>query len=128
MLVSACIILFSSCASIINTGRQPVFIHSTPPGATIVINDSVYGTTPMTLKMKRKKKYRVVQVQMEGYKTYRIQMARSVSGWFFGNIFIGGLIGMGIDALSGGMYMIEPDHIDATLQKKSPVTGSLENR
>jgi hypothetical protein len=119
VLIVTCIFL-SSCASIINTGRQSVSIHSTPPGATILINDSVYGTTPRTVDMKRKKKDRVVKIQMDGYETYQIQMARSLSGWFFGNILIGGLIGMGIDALSGGMYIVQPERIDATLQKKAP--------
>ena len=116
-LIAACIFL-TSCASIINTGRQPVSIHSNPEGATILVNDSIYGTTPRTIEMKRKKKDRLVKIQMDGYETYQIQMARSLSGWFFGNILIGGIIGMGIDALTGGMYIIQPEQIDATLTKK----------
>ena len=116
-LLAACSIYLCSCASIINTGRQSVPIRSNPAGATIVINDSTYGKTPLTLNMKRKKKDRMLVLKMEGYVDYRIQMARTLSGWFFGNLIIGGGIGMIIDAATGCMYNIKPEIIDVNLQK-----------
>lgn len=40
---------------------------------------------------------------------------RMVSGWVAGNIVFGGLIGLAIDAASGGMYKLSPEQVDARL-------------
>ena len=42
--------------------------------------------------------------------------AASVSGWYFGNLVFGGLIGMLIvDPLTGAMYNLEPKKIEQPL-------------
>lgn len=40
-----------------------------------------------------------------------------VSGWVWGNVFFGGLIGLAIDAGTGNLHNIEPEHIQANLTK-----------
>jgi hypothetical protein len=40
----------------------------------------------------------------------------TLSGWYFGNILIGGLIGLLIvDPLTGAMYDLEPENIEQSL-------------
>lgn len=123
-LLLAVTFLFSGCATIINSSRQDVVIRSVPPGASVFVNDSLYGRTPMTMHMKRKLKTRTVKLSMDGYDNYDDILLRKLDGWFFGNILIGGLIGMGIDALSGGMYRITPGTINANLTQKQLNAGS----
>jgi hypothetical protein len=107
----------SSCASIMSTSRQLVPFYSTPEGATIVINDSVYGKTPLHIDMKRKRRGRDVRLKLDGYETYYVYMHRTLNPWVLGNILIGGLIGLGIDAISGAMYEVYPDHVSVELKK-----------
>ena len=38
-----------------------------------------------------------------------------MSGWVVGNILFGGLIGLAIDAISGGMYKLSPAQVSAQL-------------
>ena len=80
------------------------------------MNDSVYGKTPMTMNMKRKTKDHHLKLKLDGYENYETDLVRTVDGWVVGNIFFGGLIGLGIDALSGGMYHIAPDNVNAQLK------------
>src|SRR6266581_2700386 len=84
----------SGCATIVNGSRQTVSIHSNPPGATVTVNDSVYGKTPLSLNMKRKKEKRIVKLSLDQYETYEITMYRNLDGWIFGNFLFGGLIGV----------------------------------
>jgi hypothetical protein len=53
----------------------------------------------------------------------RYALDSSVSGWYFGNLAFGGVIGMLIvDPLTGAMYNLTPDKID------QPLTGSQTQR
>src|SRR5258708_7402576 len=87
----------SGCATIINGDRQSISFRSKPTGATVMINDSVYGKTPLTINMRRKKKYHHVRLAMDGYQPYQTDVSRILDGWVIGNILIGGLIGLGVD-------------------------------
>ena len=48
---------------------------------------------------------------------YEATLTRGVSGWVWGNIVIGGLIGLAVDAISGGLYKLTPEQMTATLGK-----------
>src|SRR5258707_5023840 len=96
----------SGCATIMSGSKQDVPIHSTPPGATVMINDSIYGKTPMLMTMKRSKPKRHLKLVLAGYETWQGDLCRGFNGVVLCNIFIGGLIGMGIDALSGAWYKV----------------------
>jgi hypothetical protein len=44
---------------------------------------------------------------------------RKVSGWVWGNIVFGGLIGLAVDAITGGLYNVNPDQVSGTLVKRT---------
>lgn len=49
-----------------------------------------------------------------------------MNGWYFGNLLLGGVIGMLIvDPATGAMYRIETDLINETLKKKESVKDTL---
>jgi len=52
-------------------------------------------------------------------------LTRSVSGWVWGNIVIGGLIGLAVDAISGGLYTLGPEQIARVLTKE-PIGTSMK--
>ena len=58
----------------------------------------------------------MVKIELDGYQPYETNLTRSTSGWVWGNIVFGGLIGLVVDASAGGMYKLTPDQIDSELR------------
>jgi hypothetical protein len=52
---------------------------------------------------------------MAGYQPIDLTLTRSVSGWVWGNVAFGGLIGLAVDAIDGGMYKLSPEQLTASL-------------
>jgi hypothetical protein len=45
-----------------------------------------------------------------------MQLHRGTSGWVWGNIVFGGLIGLVVDASTGAMYKLTPEQVHAQFQ------------
>lgn len=108
--------IVSSCASIISTARQNVSISSSPSKAKVHINTVHVGQTPITHSLKRNQEHQV-RITLDGYKPYEIILTKKLNSWFFGNILLGGLIGIIVDASTGAMYKLTPEQISATLSQ-----------
>jgi hypothetical protein len=130
ILVAAAIIPFvSGCASIISESAYPVSVNSSPVGASFVIsnregNTVATGTTPEVVTLVagngyfKKGSYQIV-VSKDGYpdKTYAI--TASLDGWYWGNILLGGLVGLLIvDPATGAMYKL-PDRVDISMDEQA---------
>jgi hypothetical protein len=114
------------CASIISGGAKKITLNTTPPGAKVTIYDKsgkVISTnqTPAIVSLDRSQgyfrgqEYRIV-IEKPGFKPSELRVRSTINGWYFGNIFFGGLIGMIIvDPLTGAMFTLSPDHIEQTL-------------
>src|SRR5690606_24180125 len=100
--------LFTGCATIIHGSKQAVGISSNPANAVVTINGQQFGRTPVTATLSRKDHHRVT-IELDGFMPYDIQLTRKVDGWIVGNIVFGGLIGLAVDAITGGMYKLTPD-------------------
>jgi hypothetical protein len=100
----------SACATIVHGTRQEVGISSSPTGAEVWVDNVKMGETPVVAKLRRKDTH-TVKLILPGYQPYETTITRSVSGWVWGNIAIGGLIGLGVDAISGGMYKLSPEQV-----------------
>jgi PEGA domain len=113
-----CVIILTfeltACASIMHGTHQDVGITSAPTGAAVTIDSVQSGNTPVIAKLTRKANH-IVRVELAGYQPYDLTLTHSVSGWVWGNVAIGGLIGLGVDAISGGMYKLTPEQLSATL-------------
>jgi hypothetical protein len=95
--------------------QQQVGISSTPTGAAVLIDNTEQGVTPVVLKIKRKENH-TVRIQLAGYQPFEATLTHSVSGWVWGNIAFGGLIGLAVDAVSGGLYKLTPEQVSGSLQ------------
>ncbi|WP_430444860.1 MAG: hypothetical protein ACQZ2J_27630 [Pseudomonas piscis] len=115
------------CASIVGESRYPVAVSSTPPGASFEITDKNgamihSGNAPSTVTLKSGKGYFSGQTyklhfKKDGYSDKTIELNSSLSGWYWGNILLGGLIGMLIvDPLTGAMYKL-PESASADMGK-----------
>jgi hypothetical protein len=59
-----------------------------------------------------------IRIEKSGYKPQEIELKSSLNfGWYLiGNIFIGGLLGwLVVDPLTGAMWTLSPDKVDAKL-------------
>jgi PEGA domain-containing protein len=111
-----------ACATVIHGGRQDVGISSTPTGALVRVDGTEAGRTPVILPLVRGR-HHVVEVSADGYLPCSATVTRSTSGWVWGNLFIGGLIGLGMDALSGAMWQLDPESIYCDLHPQAAVSG-----
>ncbi|ABC27241.1 conserved hypothetical protein [Hahella chejuensis KCTC 2396] len=112
-------ILSTGCASIVSESSYPVAISSSPSNAQFVIedlngNEIHAGHTPATVTLSaggsyfQKAKYRVT-FHKDGYVDKTVMLESTLDGWYFGNILLGGLIGMLIvDPITGAMWKL-PD-------------------
>lgn len=132
LILGAALFLTSSCASIVSKSSWPIAINSTPSEAKISITDKkgieIYnGYTPANLKLKSgssffgKARYQVTFTK-EGFESKTVPVEFKLNGWYFGNILLGGVIGMlVVDPATGAMYKIENDALNETLLKKNTV-------
>lgn len=111
-------LLLASCATIIHGTRQDVSFSSTPSGAKVLINGMDKGSTPVIVNLERKNTY-VVKIHLDGYTPYETNIIKKVDGWIAGNIIFGGLIGLVVDAASGGMYKLSPEQIASELRNST---------
>jgi hypothetical protein len=116
----------AGCASIVHGGLRSVSVASSPSGAKVSIYDRSNAlvqtsTTPFVARLDPKagyfkgQSYRLV-FELPGHATAEAKLSPTLSGWYFGNIVFGGLIGMLIvDPLTGAMYNLTPEKIEQPL-------------
>jgi len=109
-------LLLSSCATIMSGSKQNVKFSSNPSTATIFIDEVEVGKTPFEIKLLRKSEH-TVMIKLDGYQTYETKLTKKLNGWFVGNILIGGLIGLIIDPITGAMYSLSPNQVNAQMNK-----------
>jgi len=80
----------------------------------VKIDNVSSGNTPVVAKLTRKDNH-FVRVELSGYQPFDMTLTRSVSGWVWGNIVFGGLIGLAVDAIDGAFYNLSPEQVSATL-------------
>ena len=128
----------TGCASIFSSGPAKVSVDSRPSGARVTVIDQRTGTevevatTPTVLRLKRgagyfkAAQYRL-HIEKDGFRSTDVELSSSVNGWYFGNLLIGGLLGMlVVDPLTGSMYSIEPKNIDQVLEANPATVGRSE--
>jgi hypothetical protein len=115
------LLLFSNCATVIHGSRQKMIITCEPRIADVFLDGTRVGQTPLTVKLARAHNHKI-RICLEGYAPYEVNIKRRLDGWIFGNILIGGVIGIGVDALSGSMFRLSPAEIYPEL-KVDAATG-----
>ena len=97
----ASMLMFSSCATIITGTTSKVTIDGdVNEPVTITTSFQTYEDVelPQVVKISRKAiDGQRIQIESEHYKFKDVVLRKSINGWAWGNILIGGLIGLGID-------------------------------
>ncbi len=112
------ILIFNSCATIFSPKTYPLNISTAPTSAEVRITTKkgekvVYnGASPTSVMVKPSyvpfvpAKYNV-NISKSGYEDINFDIKSNINGWYFGNLVLGGVLGMVvIDPISGAMYKI----------------------
>lgn len=100
--LAACLYL-ASCASIVTGNHDVLSVHSTPNGARFTTDTGASGVTPAQLEVVDNIDVKF-SFELEGFQPAEVLAEKHISGWIWGNILIGGIIGLIIDVASGGMH------------------------
>src|SRR5437870_2372832 len=90
----------AGCATVMNGTTQDIGMTSRPPGAAVTVDAEPKGQTPVVTSLSRRSSH-TVKVELEGYHPVEGTIMRHTNGWVWGNIAIGGLVGLSVDLLSG---------------------------
>ena len=121
------VFLLGGCASIVSKSIYSIRITSNPENAMVSIVDlngtEVYnGEVPATVKLEAgarffKKQQYSLTFSAPGFQSKTIPLLCKVDGWYWGNLLLGGALGMLIiDPATGAMYKFSQESISTTLQ------------
>src|SRR6478736_7879519 len=110
-------VLLSGCASIFDGSSNTVAISSNAPGAKFSIANRAgktvkTGTLPARVKLNGgagyfKSETYTIALKKPGYEDTTAELDTHISGWYFGNLILGGALGMLIiDPITGAMYQV----------------------
>src|SRR5689334_18759454 len=96
--------MFSSCATIFSKSSYPVTFGSDPAGTTISVTNREHveifmGKTPCAVKLKAGSKFfsreqYAIKFSRPGYDDKIVPINFKINAWYFGNLLLGGVIGM----------------------------------
>ncbi len=114
------------CASVTRGTTENISISTTPSGATADITGLDIPTaclTPCVVQAKRNADI-IVTINKEGYEPQTIPLTKDIPGTgaagFAGNLLLGGVVGMGVDAVTGAALDHKPNPVIVTLQPLAP--------
>ena len=103
-----CHLLMTSCASVMTGKTDLISVNSSPVGAAFTTNVGIKGVTPTKIEVPDNTDIEFT-FEKEGYAPATYTAPRKMSGWVWGNIVLGGVIGLVVDFASGGVYTHEKE-------------------
>jgi hypothetical protein len=130
--------LFVSCATMFSRTSYNVRVQSVPVQAEVSIfdrkgNEMYSGKTPFQVNLKSSGGYfrraiYTIEFNKPGFSRKTIVLRSEVNGWYYGNFFIGGLIGfLVVDPATGAMYTLKEKDIQAELKPRSTAGNDQGN-
>jgi hypothetical protein len=104
--VLACVSTLGACATVISGTSQNVSVQTDPQGANCRLEREgavigIVNPTPGTVHIDKSKNDITVICKKDGYEDGLTPLPSSFTGTTFGNIILGGLVGVAVDAASG---------------------------
>lgn len=117
------LLTLSGCATITRGTSQAWTVNTQPSDAAITLSNGETCRSPCTLKLKRKYPFGV-DICKQGYTRVATVVQTEVKGGgaagMAGNVLVGGIIGVGVDATSGAMKDLTPNPLHVTLEADEP--------
>lgn len=113
------LVMTTGCATITRGTSEAWTVDSRPPGAQVKLSTGQECETPCTLQLKRKDSF-TVTIHKEGYRKVQTQVVSQVAGagaaGMAGNVLVGGIIGVGVDAATGATKELKPNPLVIELE------------
>jgi hypothetical protein len=109
----------SACASITQGTTQSVTVTTEPPGASSAIQRegqqlAVVNPTPGSVTLDKSSRALSVRCERPGYAAAVTSVPSSIQAMTAGNLVLGGVVGLAVDAASGAMHQY-PSNVSLTL-------------
>lgn len=125
----------SACATVTKGSNDTVKMTSQPSDARVVFDDTTKKyqpktcMTPCEIELNRKRTYNAT-VSKNGYEDFVVVMVPKVSTSggtaMAGNLLLGGVIGAGVDGLTGAMKDLSPNNLDVILAPTGGVSYAMD--
>ena len=120
LLIAAIAASSAACATVTRGTNEAWTVETDPVGATVKTTAGfACDATPCTFKMPRKSEFDVT-ITKPGYKTVNTRVIHQTAGagaaGMAGNVLVGGIIGVGVDALSGATQELKPNPLVVKLE------------
>jgi hypothetical protein len=122
LVIAAFCAALCGCASATRGITEQISISSVPTGAEAEVSgleNPTVCTTPCVVQAKRSADI-TISIKKEGYEPVQVPLTKDVAGngavGFAGNLLLGGVIGMGVDAATGAAMDHHPNPVIVTLK------------
>jgi len=110
-------LIMSGCATIVNGTSQKIQVTSDPADATILVDEKSSYTTPVKLRLERRRDHTLV-FSREGYESQTIKLLHVISEAVAGNTLCWGPLGWVFDICAGTQYKLQPSPVHVVLKQK----------
>ena len=114
VLICPVLLLCAGCASIMTGTTQKVPINSNPSEAKVISDRGHKDITPCFMEFDKNKSY-VLTFSKKGYQDLIYKVSKNFNFATVGNIVVGGVIGLGVDCVTGAIQNFE-DSVNVNLQ------------
>lgn len=116
------LVLLGACASIVEGTDQSITVSSNPTKASCFLERDgaqigAVDPTPGTVQVEKNSADITVMCSKAGYDDGSAVLVSGFEGWALGNLVFGGIVGAGVDAVTGAINSYPPS-ITVTLPRK----------
>lgn len=113
-------LLLSACATVTRGSNDVLVVDSEPQGAQVELSNGMSCTsTPCSFKLPRRSDLGVT-ISRKGCRTVQANVTHKTANagamGVAGNVLVGGIIGLGVDAATGASQDLVPNPLKVTLQ------------
>jgi hypothetical protein len=123
VVVFALAAMCGGCATVIRGTTDQVGFNSTPSGAEVHTSNGLGCVTPCTLTVKKNEEF-IATFEKQGFLPQQVPVSRQVVGAGVaataGNVILGGVIGLSVDAATGAGYEHVPNPVSVVLLPDTP--------
>ena len=123
VVVFVLVLLVSSCASILQTGPDPIPVNSKPPGAIVSVDGQRLGVTPCVAYVPRGG-FGIIHIDKDGYAGRSISLETRINTAVWLNILTPLLVGLLIDSMAGNTSR----RVGSVFVELKPVTPGDQGR
>ena len=106
------------CGTLMNGSQHYLAIVSRPSGARVTVDNRSFFDTPITAVLDKRAAH-TVKIELEGYLPYEVEISRKLDGGvILADVFLTCAVGLGVDAITGGLYKLRPAQVRAELEKE----------